>query len=163
MDGLMTCWGGKLATSVQLQSLFRKVVCCLYIRLYRLNNKMPSRSVFFRIFLLSTPDSSEYLEIKSEFNWIQNRVDLMAFLEVFGLLFVVSLYCGYCFLTNDFDFDELRVADIASSSRLDILPLHLGLLRFAFGIVIWSTMTFLLVDREGLKITVLCRGENDSV
>lgn len=86
----------------------------------------------------------------------------MAFTEIFVLLAVVLTLCVYSIFANDLEWTKLTSNDIVESSNSYVSPFSLAMLRLSMGGLIWATMIFLLLDREGLRITVLCRGKCNS-
>ena len=81
----------------------------------------------------------------------------MGFVEVFGLLFATVLGCFYVIYHEDMHWDMLSV-DVIGHSHLSFLsPIMLACIRLFCALSVWLSIGFLIIDRNGLTITVMTR------
>jgi hypothetical protein len=80
----------------------------------------------------------------------------MGFVDVSAVVATVLAFCYYSVKSNDLHFTEINIDALTSSNYL---PLHvLAAIRALFSFVVFSTCLYVLLDKEGLHITVTERG-----
>lgn len=81
----------------------------------------------------------------------------MAFLDVFGLVLVITIACFYVIASNDLEWNSIQWSHISSSKLAVVTPFTMGVIRLLFSAVVWAVASYLYIDPNGLDLTILMR------
>lgn len=79
----------------------------------------------------------------------------MGFLPVFSLVIGVGLLSLYACYIVDLEWSHTKLDTLAASQHSNIVsPYSLMIIRAFLAIIIWTTTTYIVLDREGLQLTL---------
>jgi hypothetical protein len=80
----------------------------------------------------------------------------MGFTEVFALVAGTISYCVWVYYNTDMEWASMPISVLISSQFPHLIPVSaLAIFRLFCAVVIWSSLIYIVVDREGLEITFL--------
>jgi hypothetical protein len=80
----------------------------------------------------------------------------MGFTEVFALVAGTISYCVWVYYNTDMEWASMPISVLISSQFPHLIPVSaLAIFRLFCAVIIWSSLVYIVFDREGLEITFL--------